>query len=197
MQTTTDGSAGMAAGDFANRIVPLWHAELGPELLGAYLLGSLAHGGFTRRYSDIDVAVITEAGLSEPALDHIRGTATALSAEWGARLSVFWADRGFTRGRFPPLDRVDYLDHGVTLMEREKVRPKRPSLDEIRHYLARADGSGAPACRSASIARTVSRSESAASRSIRASCRPLSPRATRASNSSHRRRISASFVVNS
>jgi hypothetical protein len=59
---TADESTQVAA-DFAGRIVPIWKTELGPELLGAYLIGSLAHGGFSRRYSDIDIAVITEAGL--------------------------------------------------------------------------------------------------------------------------------------
>jgi predicted nucleotidyltransferase len=51
-----------AAVDFARRIVPFWQAALGSELLGIYLIGSLAHGGFSRRYSDIDMAVITQGG---------------------------------------------------------------------------------------------------------------------------------------
>jgi hypothetical protein len=62
----------------------------------------------------------------------------ALSADLGSRLSVFWADRHFSRGRFPPLDRVDYLDHAVALMERHRVWPTRPSHEEIRRYLADA-----------------------------------------------------------
>jgi len=52
---------------------------------------------------------------------------------------VFWTDRHFKLGRFPPLDRVDYIDHTVVLIEREHVQPIRPALEEIRHYL-----SGAP-----------------------------------------------------
>jgi predicted nucleotidyltransferase len=35
---------------------------LSRELLGAYLIGSLAHAGFSRRYSHIDIALVTEAG---------------------------------------------------------------------------------------------------------------------------------------
>ena len=127
-----------AAVDFARRIVPLWQAALGSELLGAYLIGSLAHGGFSARYSDIDMAVVTEAGLSGDTLDHVRAEAAALSADWGPKLSVFWADRDFSVGRFPPLDRIDYLDHAVVLTERERVRPARPPLDEIHRYLAGA-----------------------------------------------------------
>ncbi len=120
-------------------MVPFWQEALGSELLGVYLLGSLAHGGFSARYSDVDVAVVSEAGLSPQTLERGRGEAVALSAEWGPKLSGFWADRQFSLGRFPPLDRIDYLDHAVAMMERERVRPARPTLAEIRSYL-----SGAP-----------------------------------------------------
>jgi predicted nucleotidyltransferase len=135
MHRTIDESAQAAAVDLARRIVPFWQAELGSELLGAYLIGSLAHGGFSERYSDIDMALVTEAGLSPRTLDRVRSQAAALSADWGAKLSVFWTDRHFSLGRFPPLDRIDYIDHAVVLMERQRVRPARPALEEIRHYL--------------------------------------------------------------
>ena len=135
---TTDMSAQAAAVDFARRIVPFWQAALGPELLGVYLIGSLAHGGFSRRYSDIDMALITEAGLSPQTLDRVRSQAAAVSADWAAKLSVFWTDRHFGVGRFPPLDRIDYIDHAVMLMERECIRPVRPALEEIQHYLGGA-----------------------------------------------------------
>jgi hypothetical protein len=135
---STDGSARAAAMDFAGGVVRLWQAALGPEFLGAYLMGSLAHGGFSRRYSDVDIALVTETGLSPRTLDGIRSRAAALSAGWGPKLSVFWTDRHFSLGRFPPLDRIDYLDHRVVLLERESARPARPSLQEIRTYLADA-----------------------------------------------------------
>jgi hypothetical protein len=82
MHRTTDDSARVAAIGFANRLVPFFHAELGPELLG--ILSSLAHGGFGWRYSDIDIAVITESGLSTQTLDRVRGEAIALSADLGS-----------------------------------------------------------------------------------------------------------------
>jgi hypothetical protein len=135
MHRTSDQSAQSAAVDFASRLVPLWQAELGSELLGAYLIGSLAHGGFSRRYSDVDMALVTEAGLSPQALDRVRSKAAALSADWGPKLSVFWSDRQFSLGRFPPLDRIDYLDHAAVLMEQDRVRPVRPRLEEIQRYL--------------------------------------------------------------
>ena len=150
MHRTTDQSVQAAAVDFARRIVPFWHAELGSELLGAYLIGSLAHGGFSRRYSDIDMALVTEAGVSGQALDRVRSQAAALSADWGVKLSVFWTDRQFSLGRFPPLDRIDYIDHAVVLAERERVRPVRPTLEEIQRYLA-----GAPFVTSLRHSRTM------------------------------------------
>src|SRR5437879_11172922 len=138
MHRTTDKTGEAAAVDFASRIVPLCQAELGSELLGAYLIGSLAHGGFSARYSDVDMALVTEAGLSPQMLDRVRSEAAALSADWGPKLSVFWTDRHFSLGRFPPLDRIDYLDHAVVLMERERVRPVRPSLEVVQRYLSDA-----------------------------------------------------------
>jgi hypothetical protein len=46
-------------------------------------------------------------------MDRMRSEAIALSPDWGCKLSVFWTDRRFAVGRFPSLDRVDYLDHAV------------------------------------------------------------------------------------
>jgi predicted nucleotidyltransferase len=130
-----DESASRAAADFARRLVPYWQAALGTELLGVYLIGSLAHGGFSRRYSDIDMALVTEAGLSPQVLDRARSEAAKLSADWGPKISVFWTDRHFSIGRFPPLDRIDYLDRPIVLMERERAPAPRPTLEEIRRYL--------------------------------------------------------------
>jgi hypothetical protein len=137
-----DQAARGAAIEFARHLVEHWHEALGPDLLGAYLIGSLAHAGFSRRYSDVDLALVTRAGLVSPMLERMRSDAVVLSAEWGPKVSVFWADRHFSLGRFPPLDRVDYLDHAVALFERECVRPVRPSLDEIRRYLRDAPFAG-------------------------------------------------------
>ena len=119
--TDPDEFARAAAVDFARRLVRNSQEAFGTELLGAYLIGSLAHAGFSRRYSDVDMALVTTAGLSPQTLDRMRNEAVALSADWGPKLSVFWSDRHFSLGRFPPLDRVDYLDHAIALMERERV----------------------------------------------------------------------------
>jgi predicted nucleotidyltransferase len=133
--TPPDEAASHAAVVFACSLIASWHVELGLELIGVYLIGSLAHGGFSRRYSDVDMAVVAENGLNPDMIDRVRSEAAALSPEWGPKLSVFWTDRGFTIGRFPPLDRIDYLERPVVLLERERVRPTPPTLAEIRAYL--------------------------------------------------------------
>jgi hypothetical protein len=138
MHSTTDAPAQTDAARFGRDVALLFQAALGDGLIGVYLIGSLAHGGFSRRYSDIDIAVVTETGLSPETLERVRSEVIASSAQWGPRLSVFWTDRRFVTGRFPPLDRIDYLDHAVLLAERDRVQPARPGLVEIRRYLADA-----------------------------------------------------------
>jgi predicted nucleotidyltransferase len=133
--TASDDEARQAALDFTRRIAGSWRARSGPRLLGTYLIGSLAHGGFNRRYSDIDMAVVADTPLDDAQLDDMRAQGRAIAPDLAAKLSIFWADRDFSTGRFPPLDRVDYLDHAVALMEDERVTPERPSIDEIRAYL--------------------------------------------------------------
>jgi hypothetical protein len=130
-----DEAAKISAIDFARRLAGRWQVMLGSDLLGAYLIGSLAHAGFSHRYSDVDIALVTATGLSAAALGDLRTEAVAHSPDWGAKVSIFWADRHFSVGRFLPLDRIDYLDHAVALTEIERVRPRRPTLDEIRDYL--------------------------------------------------------------
>jgi len=138
MGTDTDASALAAARAFAESVAAFLDAKMGASLLGVYLLGSLAHGGFNRRYSDIDLALVTENGINEATLDAVKAEAAAVSPEQATKLSIFWSDRQFTVGRFPPLDRVDYLDHAVALTERERANPTRPTLQDIRAYLGGA-----------------------------------------------------------
>jgi predicted nucleotidyltransferase len=156
MQADPDDRARTGAIDFTRRLIQNWQEVHEIELLGAYLIGSLAHGGFSRRYSDVDIALITTAGLSPEALDRLRSDAVALSAEWGPKVSVFWADQHFSIGRFPALDRIDYLDHAVVLMERQSVRPTRPTMDEIWLYLSGTPfGNWADLARSFVVAETL------------------------------------------
>jgi predicted nucleotidyltransferase len=130
-----DVTAAQQARGLARGIAAYWQEALGERLLGFYLIGSLAHGGFSARYSDIDVGLVTTDGVAAIEIEAMRQHARKLSSELASKLSLFWTDRGFTIGRFPPLDRLDYLDHAQVLVERERAEPKRPSLDEVRTYL--------------------------------------------------------------
>jgi predicted nucleotidyltransferase len=131
-----DEGSRSAAVDFAGEMASFWDRRLGSRLLGFYLIGSLAHGGFSRRYSDIDMALLVDDGLGEAELAAVRERAIALSPELAEKSSLFWADRTFSVGRFPPLDRVDLVDNAVAVLERERIRPVRPNLTEVRAYLA-------------------------------------------------------------
>jgi hypothetical protein len=124
------------ARDFARGIAAYWQEQLGERLLGFYLIGSLAHGGFSALYSDIDVGLISTNGLAPIEIEAMRRHARKVSPDLAPRLSLFWSDRGFNIGRFPPLDRLDYLDHAQPLIEREPVAPPRPGLDDVRAYLS-------------------------------------------------------------
>jgi predicted nucleotidyltransferase len=44
--------------DYVGCIAENFKAKLGPALIEAYKIGSLAHGGFSHVYSDIDVGLI-------------------------------------------------------------------------------------------------------------------------------------------
>jgi hypothetical protein len=136
MTPSTDASAAARAIAFARGVSGLWDREFADEFLGFYLIGSLAHGGVGERYSDIDVALIAAKPLQTDTLDSVAQQAAALSPALARKLSLFWTDETFSVGRFPPLDRLDYLDHAVTLFERRRVEPARPSRAEVRAYLA-------------------------------------------------------------
>lgn len=129
-QETRDKAVALAQG-----VADFVEDQLGNELLGFYLLGSLAHGGFNRRYSDIDVGMVAEDGIDETLSTAIKSEAVKLSPALASKLSLFWSNRSFSTGRFPPLDRLDFLDNAVPLLERERVVIDRPTLTDVRAYL--------------------------------------------------------------
>ena len=66
-----DDEARAAALEFAQDIAAFWEDRLGDGLLGVYLLGSLAHSGFNRRYSDIDIGLVGETALEDGMLEEL------------------------------------------------------------------------------------------------------------------------------
>jgi hypothetical protein len=137
-------------------------AALDSRLIVSYALGSLAHGGFSPLVSDVDLGLI----LADPlrtidriAIRQMTHSLRSAGPTMCERLSVFWGApstlRGQSRGgRFPPLDRLDLLDHGQLLIgEDARSVVARPELAEL--LVAGAEFtlgqlSGAGGCRNAS-----------------------------------------------
>src|ERR1700726_746422 len=74
---------------FARHVAELWDRTLGRRLLGFYRIGSLAHGGFGARYSDIDLALIAEVPITSGELQAVQREAAAHSPVLAAKLSLF------------------------------------------------------------------------------------------------------------
>jgi hypothetical protein len=117
-----------------------FQTALGPRLIAAYALGSLAHGGFSPLVSDVDLGLVLDDPFRIKDRFTIRGVASAVRAGGSPlhrRLSVFWGTpstlRGAVRGgRFPPLDRLDLLEYGRLLAGTDArdgvARPGRTEL---------------------------------------------------------------------
>ena len=120
--------------------VSAYRSALGPRLVAAYALGSLAHGGFSPLVSDVDLGLVLQDPLRASDRLTIRRVARAVRAGGSPlheRLSVFWGTPstlgGRARGgRFPPLDRLDLLEYGRLLTGREARRSlARPGQAEL------------------------------------------------------------------
>lgn len=135
MKADANDAARAAAVTVAHDAAQIWERVLGPRLAGFYLMGSLAHGGFSARYSDIDVGLIADNPLEPAECEAVKTEAAARSEALAGKLSLFWTDRTFSVGRFPPLDRIDFLDHAITVIERRRFAPERPTRTAVREYL--------------------------------------------------------------
>lgn len=116
-------------------VADFFNARLGAALVDVYKLGSLAHGGFSAVYSDIDVGLLLDC--SEPPEDMADAIAGAkdLDSEHGKKLSVFWGNPDHAWGRLPVIDRLDLLDHAVPLLRGYKPEFRRPAQAEIHRAL--------------------------------------------------------------
>lgn len=116
---------------FTERVARHFRLRLGASLVEAYRIGSLAHGGFSAIYSDIDVGLVLDCDGAPPAMAAYIAEAKSLNAAYGDKLSVFWGNPESSWGRLPVLDRLDLLDHGVPLLYGIKAGFRRPTRDEI------------------------------------------------------------------
>ena len=115
-------------------------SAFGERCVAVYAIGSLARGGFSETVSDIDLAVV----LAEPldatdaaSMDVIARSAGARDTSLPNEISIFWGsieslNGAVCGGRFPPLDRLDLIDHGLPLhgddVRLELVRPSQREL---------------------------------------------------------------------
>jgi hypothetical protein len=114
---------------------------LSDRLLAAYALGSLAHGGFSPLVSDVDLGLIVDDPPQSGDPETIQTIAENEKRKGSAlhqRLSVFWGTPATLRGeldggRFPPLDRLDLIEHGRLLAGSDDARREvpRPGRDEL------------------------------------------------------------------
>jgi hypothetical protein len=117
------------------RIADFFNMRLGSPLVEVYKLGSLAHGGFSAVYSDIDVGLLLNC--ADPPVEMAEAIVTAkdLDSEYGKKLSIFWGNPDYNWGRLPVIDRLDLLDHGVPLLRGYKPEFRRPMEAEIHRAL--------------------------------------------------------------
>jgi len=116
---------------FTALVARYFRSGLGAPLVEAYRLGSLAHGGFSKVYSDIDVGLLLNCTEPPSQMSELIAESKTLDAEYGKKLSVFWGNPNFSWGRLPVLDRLDLLDHGVPLLNGMKATFRRPTREEI------------------------------------------------------------------
>ena len=122
------------------RAVTAYAGALGDRLVAVYALGSLAHGGFSPLVSDVDLGLILADPLragDRATIGDVAGAVRASGPGLPERLSVFWGTPSTLSGqvpggRFPPLDRLDLLEHGRLLTGRDAreaaARPDRTEL---------------------------------------------------------------------
>ncbi len=117
--------------DYVARVAEHFRSQLGPSLIEVYKLGSLAHGGFSAIYSDIDVGLLLNCKEPPSEIAGLVAEAKSLHPDLGKTLSVFWGNPEFNWGRLPVIDRLDLLDHGVPLLKDYKADFRRPTAADI------------------------------------------------------------------
>jgi hypothetical protein len=121
--------------NYVVRVAGFFNTRLGATLAEAYKLGSLAHGGFSAVYSDIDVGLLLNCAEAPDSMAEALAAAKDLDSEYGKKLSVFWGNPDYTWGRLPVIDRLDLLDHAVPLLHDHKAVFRRPAQAEIHQAL--------------------------------------------------------------
>src|SRR6185436_11084403 len=117
------------------RVATFFDARLGSILAEVYQLGSLAHGGFSAVYSDIDIGLLLNCPEPPAGMAEAISVGKNLDSEYGKKLSVFWGNPEYNWGRLPVIDRLDLLDHGVPLLRGHYPVFRRPSEGDVHQAL--------------------------------------------------------------
>ena len=122
----------MKSGIYRNLVASLADAfeqAFGGNLLCVVQIGSLAHGGFSEQYSDIDVAFVLEKPGDDAEVTELIERLKSSGREGAERLSIFYTTPDFSWGRLRPIDQVDLIDGGVAIRGRipELPRPSQAS----------------------------------------------------------------------
>lgn len=115
---------------YLREVARYFQSKLDSSLCEAYKLGSLAHGGFSFVYSDLDVGLLLQCREPPARMDHWIAEAKT-HPEFGKKLSIFWGNPELSWGRLPMIDRLDLLDHGKPLLHGRKPDFRRPTAEEI------------------------------------------------------------------
>lgn len=89
-----------------NEVLAYFHARIGEilndQMVGMYVVGSLALGDFDPQHSDIDLIVVTDTPIESDVLDQIRALHTAFAASdsaWARRVEVVYPTAKALMGR--------------------------------------------------------------------------------------------------
>lgn len=111
--------------------------SLGSDVQSAYLLGSLAHGGFAPAASDIDVCFVVRDVATGPAFTALMQQARESPHPLRRRLSLFWVSEQALRngrpdGRLPAVDHADLITHGSLAYGRDvRAGLRAPTHEEL------------------------------------------------------------------
>lgn len=79
--------------NYVARVAEHFRSQLGPSLIEVYKLGSLAHGGFSAIYSDIDVGLLLNCKEPPSEIARLVAEAKNLHPDLGKTLSVLGQSR--------------------------------------------------------------------------------------------------------
>lgn len=126
-----------------NKLTGISNEVFGNRLVSTYALGSLAHGGFSAKMSDIDFLVILADPINSESdtalIAEIKKIAESRNLPLANRISIFWSSINELQnvkgqGRMPAVDKLDFILNakllsGKDIRDVEIPRPTQFDLD--------------------------------------------------------------------